>query len=310
MMKGFLKRLLGKRDSITEQIVGPVVGDQTVLASPCADSQPRVRQEGSREWDRMGPSQGDGGTSPGGGDRRPSARDGPTPGIRYHEGDRIGGRYEVLDIFGGPGKSGMGVVYKCFDRWDRRPCALKSFQDQPVWSSEATETFQREAKLWIGVGHHPHIVAARTIRKPDGRLYLVLEYIAPDSEGRNCLTHYLTGHPLPVEQILTWAVQFCWGMEHAMKNGIQSHRDVKPDNIMIDGEGCLKVTDFGLAKSLDGLSHLPGQAVVPGMAQTLSLVATEKGSMCGSPPWMSPEQFGRADEADVRSDVYSFGVVL
>jgi hypothetical protein len=227
-IKGFLKRLFGKRDSISAQLASPVVVDHTMLASPCAESQPRVVR---KEWDQSGRSEVEGKIAPEGLGREPPAPDAPVQGVRYREGDRIGGRYEVLDIFGGPGNSGMGVVYKCFDRWDRRFCALKSFQDRPFWSARAAAIFRREAELWIAVTHHPHVVAARTIRKPDGRLYLVLEYIEPDDQGRNCLSDFLVGRPLGLDQALTWAMQCCWGMEHAAKYRIRCHRDLKPNNL-------------------------------------------------------------------------------
>ncbi|MGM0485582.1 MAG: protein kinase domain-containing protein [Planctomycetota bacterium] len=233
-----------------------------------------------------------------------------TTRVRYKPGDWIGGRYEVQAIFGGPGKSGMGVVYKCFDRWDERLCALKSFQDKRACNVAISEVFRREAECWIALGHHPHVVAALTIRKPDGRLYLVLEYIEPDAKGRNCLGHYLKGEPLPIGSVLNWAIQMCWGMEHAARNGIRCHRDIKPDNLLIDQDGRLKISDFGLAKSLDGLNTAPGNADRTAVAHELSLITTEDGITCGSPPWMAPEQFGRAKNADVRNDVYAFGVVF
>jgi len=229
--------------------------------------------------------------------------------IRYDRGSLIAGRYEVVDVLGGPDKSGMGVVYVCRDGRDHRHCALKSFQDRILGNAQAAQVFRREAELWIALGHHPHIVSARTIRKPDGRLYLVLEYIERDEQGRNRLSDYFDGTPFPLKQTLIWAVQFCRGMEHALAHGLHCHRDIKPDNIMID-KGRLKITDFGLAKSLDGVS--PGETTeTPTLPMHgLTLVAAQEGSTCGTPPWMAPEQFGGAEHADVRNDVYSFGIVL
>ena len=242
--------------------------------------------------------------------RESKSTDSETNVVRYRKGSLIGGRYKVVDIFGGPGKSGMGVVYICFDQRDQRLCALKSFQNRLAKNAQVARTFRREAELWIALGHHPHIVAARTIRKPDGRLYLVLEYIEPDGNGRNCLSHYFNSHPFPLEQTLNWAVQFCWGMECALANGIRCHRDIKPDNIMIDSEGRLKITDFGLAKALDGASVAETASAPLPPGHSLTMVATQDGSTCGTPPWMAPEQFGGARHADVRNDIYSFGVVL
>ncbi len=294
---GFFKKLLQK--SVKGKSTEPHI-DRTLLASVVTFSTDRVVQRDSRFWARSSDSSfaKTGGASP------------SLPPVRYVPGALIGGRYEVLNVFGGPGKSGMGVVYLVWDRWDKQQRAIKTFQDPSVWNKRVAAVFRREAELWIGMGHHAHIVRAHTVRKPDGRLCLVLEFIGPDAEGRNTLTHHLQGYPLPLERVLTWGIQFCRGMDFASAHGITVHRDIKPDNIMIDAEGRVKITDFGLAKSLDGdVPPEPAAGTVP-RPSSLSVVATKEGSCCGSPPWMSPEQFGDAKHADVRSDIYSFGVVL
>ncbi len=278
----------------------PPQATNTVVASTMASSAERVVQRDSQFWAQS--SEDSSAVSDGAATLLPPAR--------YAPGALIGGRYEVLNVFGGPGKSGMGVVYLVWDRWDRQQRAIKTFQDPSVWNKRVAAVFRREAELWIGMGHHPHIVRAHTVRKPDGRLCLVLEFIGPDPEGRNTLTHYLQGEQLPLVRVIPWSIQFCRGMEFALAHGIDVHRDVKPDNIMIDAEGRVKITDFGLAKSLDGdVPPEPAAGAVP-RPSSLSVIATKEGSCCGSPPWMSPEQFGDAKHADVRSDIYSFGVVL
>lgn len=309
-MKSFLKRLLGKRDCNMGQAEGTPRADQTEVGATCAASLPRVQELVSGDWENGSPSHGGSRMAPPGSHSAAGRAVVEGSAVRYRIGDRIGGRYEVLDIFGGPGKSGMGVVYKCFDRRDRRVCVLKSFQDRFAVNVPAMNAFRREAELWIALGHHPHIVAARTIRKPDGRLYLVLECIEPDDHGRNCLNHYFTGHALSLAQMITWGIQFCWGMEHAVAHGVRCHRDIKPDNIMIDREGRLKITDFGLATALDGLSVTVDVSTPHPPANSLNLFPTRYGSTCGTPPWMPPEQFGGAANANISNDIYSFGVVL
>jgi eukaryotic-like serine/threonine-protein kinase len=307
---GWLKLVFGRQDRNAVRSEGALGAERTLVGAPCGESLPRVQEMLSGDWQSRSRSHGGSPVSPAGSEPVAGKSGAGGRAVRYRIGDRIGGRYDVLDIFGGPGKSGMGVVYKCFDRWDKRLCALKGFQDQPAWNARVAKIFRREAELWIGVGHHPHLVAARTIRKPDGRLYLVLEYIEPDDHGRNCLSQYLKTERLSLERVVEWSVQFCWGMEHACQNGIQCHRDIKPDNIMIDREGLLKITDFGLARAFDVLPG-PAEHGAPAADLTgLSLIATRDGTTCGSPPWMAPEQFGGAKQADVRNDVYSFGVVL
>lgn len=204
---GFLKRLLGRKDK-SESCKD--VDAKTLKASKLAVSSGHVQSISSGLFDA--PKRD---ATPALSRNGPTLSDTPTKGVRHTQGSLIGGRYEVQKILGGPGKSGMGVVYVAYDRWDKKLRAIKSFQDQEIWDREIVRVFRREAELWIGLGHHPHIVAAHTLRKPDGRLYLVLEYIEPDTQGRNTLTQHLAGQPPPLEQTVRWAIQFCWGMEYA-----------------------------------------------------------------------------------------------
>ncbi len=117
-----------------------------------------------------------------------------------------------------------------------------------------------------------------------------------------------------METQLTWAIQFCLGMEHAHRHGITCHRDIKPENILIGAEGVLRISDFGLAlvsqKSNPGVN--PGRAPVNPSAEGhlgLSLVQVGNQNICGTPGYIPPEVY-RGLGADVRSDVYSFGLVL
>ncbi len=199
-------------------------------------------------------------------------------------GDYIGGEYRIHQILGGEGKSGMGIVFVCQQRYQNIH-ALKTFQDGFL-NSSSKEQFRSEALAWIRLGKHPHIVRAHGLLELDNRLFIDLEFIAPDEEGRNTLSHYLQ-KPISDRQVLLWSIQFCNGMEHAMACGVFPHRDIKPDNIMITTSGTVKIADFGLAK-------LGGE--------------TEKQTITGTAPWMAPEQF--EGKADIRSDIYSFGVVL
>jgi len=216
-------------------------------------------------------------------------------------GDLIADRYRVCHVLGGGGKSGMGIVYVCFDEEHGVINAVKTFQDSFIISYNAKERFKQEALAWIQLKGHPNIVHAYAVYDWNGRLYIILEYIAPDSFGRNTLTHYFNS-PIDIKKVLEWSRQFCFAMEYAYDRGVTPHRDIKPDNLMITSEGALKVTDFGLAK----------QSVY---GKNYSLIhkfgffnKTNKTQMIGSPPWMAPEQFD--GQADMRSDIYSFGVVL
>jgi serine/threonine protein kinase/TolA-binding protein len=221
----------------------------------------------------------------------------------------IAGRYQIYRILGGPGKSGMGIVYVCLDHEGKEVVALKTFQDKYLTSKEARDSFRREALLWVMLDRHPYIVRAFWVQELDYRLFVACEFVAPDDEGRNTLTHHLR-QPISLKQALIWSIQFCYGMEYAVSKGVTPHRDIKPDNIMITRDGMLKITDFGLAGMWQGEGMSKGLKEMAGGEHrgfTFFELEGEKVG-CGTPPWMAPEQFDGA--ADVRSDVYSFGVVL
>jgi eukaryotic-like serine/threonine-protein kinase len=221
-------------------------------------------------------------------------------------GDVIDNRMKVKEIFGGEGRSGMGIVYICRDQQSGAIYALKTFQDQYLASKEARSMFEREALIWVSLGNHPYIVQAKWAQLWEGRLYLVLEYIAPDATGRNSLSHYLPS--LTTVTALRMAVQFCYGMEHAYACGIEVHRDVKPDNIMIKADGTVKITDFGLAKvpakDISDTYKSSGNLSSPaGMFRTSQI-----GKVRGTLPYMAEECFlGTANQS---SDIFSFGMVL
>ncbi|MBF0608313.1 MAG: tetratricopeptide repeat protein [Magnetococcales bacterium] len=138
---------------------------------------------------------------------------------------------------------------------------------------------------------------------------MICEEVAPDESDKNTLGHYLKSG-LSLEQVLTWAIQFCRGMEYAFSRGVVPHRDIKPDNIMITSDKTLKITDFGLAGTWnddDSLCKLNELAHEKKEGFTF-IRKTVQGVVCGTLPWMAPEQFGGI--TDVRSDIYSFGIVM
>lgn len=230
--------------------------------------------------------------------------------INVKVGDLLIKRYKVLQILGGEGKSGMGVVFICHDQKLNRDIAIKSFQERFFHSLPARQNFAREALAWVRLKPHPYIVQAIWTQLTDEeRLYIGLEYISPDKEGRNTLTHYLQT-PISLEQSLAWGIQFCYGMEHAISYGVTPHRDIKPDNILITNEEKVKITDFGLVSILRHADDLNLEKDLKGkIHKGLRFFTDNKGGMiAGTLPWMAPEQFEGI--SDVRSDIYSFGIVL
>lgn len=229
---------------------------------------------------------------------------------QYKPGDRIGGEYAVLKVFGGENESGMGVVYLVHNREVPKPIVLKTFQHSE--SEDAKRQFISEAHAWIKAGAHTNIIQAYWVREIAGQLFVAAEYVEPDEQGRNSLTHFLNVGSLRPEIILLWAIQFCRGMDFARSRGVLAHRDIKPDNLMIDGTANLKITDFGLAKSTD-LESTPKKNGwwFFGRKQSVKTIAkTKTGLAVGTLPYMAPEQFIDAKSVDHRSDIYSFGIIL
>jgi serine/threonine protein kinase len=228
----------------------------------------------------------------------------------YQVGETIGGEFLVHAVFGGVNRSGMGVVYLVDHRELPFPIILKTPQTQLDTASR--QRFQAEATAWILAGAHRHVVQAFWVREIANQLFVAAEYVAPDSEGRNTLAQHIAQGPIPVEVLLKWAVQFCLGMEYVQARGVLAHRDVKPNNLLIDTRGDLKVTDFGLAKALKLDSELSKHAdpQIRGRPASPSISNTRTGVAMGTVPFMAPELFLDAKSADHRADIYAFGIVL
>jgi serine/threonine protein kinase len=235
-------------------------------------------------------------------------------GELYKKGDVIGGKYEV---HGTLGKGGFGVVYLAYDRELEEVSALKTVRGELLADAAAREAFKKEALLWVNLEEHPFILAARWVMEASGRLFVAMDYVAPDAYGRVNLADHLAlaGGPLDAGQTLKWAVQFCLGMEHAQARGIKCHRDIKPANMLITQEGTLKISDFGLATAAEVAWHGTGgrgrSLVTHGLEGGFGLSLMQNGGngRCGTPGYMAPEVY-RGEGADMPSDLYSFGLVL
>ncbi len=231
---------------------------------------------------------------------------GPDALLAVQPGDLLRQAYEVRNVLGA---GGCGIVYLVYSRPFKSVFALKTFRDEFLEDPSVRERFRKEAEVWINLERHPFLVRAHFVEDIEGRLFVGMDYVAPNELGMNSLSDYIQYGSLPLEQCLRWAIQFCHGMEHAYQKGLRCHRDIKPANIMIDSQGILKITDFGLA----GVLHAPTVAhdhATDRPASNSFSSQTMQGMSFGTPTHMPPEQFVNAATCDQRSDIYSFGVVL
>jgi tetratricopeptide (TPR) repeat protein/tRNA A-37 threonylcarbamoyl transferase component Bud32 len=238
--------------------------------------------------------------------RIPGLRD-SVPGAAYKRGDVIGGKYEVRGVLG---KGGFGIVYLVYLPETESVYALKTFRDEYLADAEVTERFRKEASIWVDLERHPYLVRAYFVDEIASRLYVGMEFIAPDAQGLNSLEGHLQRRSLDLAQSLRWAIQFCHGMEYAYSKGIRCHRDIKPANMMIASDKTVRISDFGLA-GVVGMSKAAARTKLDAQQMTVGLSGqTVEGTAMGTPEYMPPEQFTDAQSCDERSDVYSLGVVL
>jgi serine/threonine-protein kinase len=214
---------------------------------------------------------------------RPSVASG---GDLLRPGSIFAGRYEVKDVIGA---GGMGVVYRAFDRELGEPVAIKTLRPDTVAGDPvALERFKQEIRLARKIAHR-NVVRTYDLGEVGGLYYLTMEFV----EGTSLKTLIQSRGRLPAPVTVTIGKQLCRALEVAHEQGV-IHRDIKPQNIVVDPTGFLKVMDFGIAR----LANPPkGKGL------------TEAGMAIGTPDYMSPEQLSGM-ELDPRSDLYSTGVVL
>src|SRR3990172_1108854 len=211
-------------------------------------------------------------------------------------GTRLG-PHEILSLIGA---GGMGEVYKARDTRLERVVAIKVLPAHLADKPELRERFEREAKTIAGL-NHPHICTLFDIGRQDGIDFLVMEYL----EGETLAMRLLKG-PLPLEQVLRYAIEISDALDKAHRKGV-THRDIKPGNVMLIKSGT-KLLDFGLAK----LKQAAVPAAMPlSQLPTLSQNPTIEGTLLGTLQYMAPEQVeGKVDEIDGRTDIFAFGAVL
>ena len=191
------------------------------------------------------------------------------------------GRYRILRKLG---TGGMANVYLAEDEVLGRRVAIKILNDRHAGDDQFVERFRREAKNAASLSH-PTIVSIYDRGEAEGTYYIAMEYL----DGRSLKELIVARGPAPIHLAVDYARQILAAIRFAHRHGIV-HRDIKPHNVLVDGEGRLKVTDFGIARA--GVSQM-----------------TEAGSIIGTAQYLSPEQ-AKGAPVDQTSDLYSVGVVL
>jgi dipeptidyl aminopeptidase/acylaminoacyl peptidase/predicted Ser/Thr protein kinase len=208
-------------------------------------------------------------------------------------GKRLG-PYEILSAIGA---GGMGEVYRARDTRLERTVAVKILPDHLSDRAELRERFDREARTVASL-NHPHICVLHDIGHQDGTDFLVMEYL----EGET-LAERLKKGPLPLDQVLQYAIEISDALDKAHRKGI-THRDLKPGNIMLTKSGT-KLLDFGLAKLRGPQGPVASLSALPTEGSNL----TAQGTILGTLQYMAPEQL-EGGVVDARTDIFAFGVVV
>jgi HEAT repeat protein/serine/threonine protein kinase len=227
--------------------------------------------------------------------------------IRWRFGYRLANRYEVRRICAG----GMGIVWIVEDLFDnRKPYAAKSvkpFFRKPAtdeeWKrrEESIQRFLEECKIWVDLEKHRHIVYAEFLEKIEGVPLVMSEYI----EGGDLIDRIKKG-PFPVETVLDFAIQFCIGMEYANSRGVLVHKDIKPGNLMVDGD-VLKINDFGLSKAIGSAEAMRQEREIEAESTfDIDKISISRGM--GTPFYMAPEQFSKVILEHVGFPVYPLAI--
>ena len=193
----------------------------------------------------------------------------------------LAAEYDIIEEIG---RGGMAVVYRARERELDREVAIKVLPAQFAFDESFVERFQREGRIAAQL-EHPHVVPIHRVGRCGDVVYLAMKLLRGESLSQRILER----GRLDAAEVRRILLETSSALAYAAKRGVV-HRDIKPDNIMLDEDGRCIVTDFGIARS----------------AADPKLTAT--GTSVGTPRYMSPEQ-ARAKELDGRSDIYSLGVV-
>jgi Tol biopolymer transport system component/tRNA A-37 threonylcarbamoyl transferase component Bud32 len=205
--------------------------------------------------------------------------------------------YRILEKIG---EGGMGAVYKAQDTHLDRVVAVKVLPHEKVADPDRKQRFVQEAKAASSL-NHPNIVIVHDIASERGLDFIVMEYI----EGKT-LDQLIGRKGLRLNEALGYAAQIADGLAKAHAAGIV-HRDLKPTNVMVTGEGRVKILDFGLAKLVEDVR--PAEFGPTATLRQPDRPRTEEGYILGTVAYMSPEQ-AEGKKVDARSDIFSFGSLL